>query len=297
MDRGALRDDEYYRGQAVEVRNTHYGRERWRAAKIHRRTSRGYEVVYNDGSDQRPQHVLFSDLRPTQPTERERPQVTTKALTAEDIERLNAQLEAKAEEPKDPPPPPPPQTLVLLKRPERPPAEMETRMFRKPRMTKVHNPTRLSLLLRNTRSEKQIRQGDLAGALKMSQSRLSAIEAADTLPTDKELDDFAVALELDSAHLRELRDTPEPPPVDPEAERALRRELEDFRQHAPALRSAIEQLRAENLRLKTDNVRLQGKAEREAARVAPPAAGDLEQLREENAVLRAAVVFYAGMER
>lgn len=305
MIRGALQQDDYYKGQAVEVRNTHYSRERWRPAKIHRRTNRGCEVIYQDGTDSRPQHIMLSDLRPIEPTQREHaPKVATPLLSLDDIDRINAEIAAKerarqeeAAKNPPPPPPPPPQTLVLLKRAEPNAIEMQRDngasmdTGRKQRMTKVHNPTRLSLLLRNTRSAKQIAQKALADLLTMSQSRLSMIEAGDLAPTDKELADFGIALDLDPEQLRQLRDEPEPEPVKP----GERRELEDLRVENPSLRSEIDRLRTENLRLTADNVKLAAKIERAAASASHSATDS--QLREENAILRKAVVFYAGLER
>lgn len=284
MIRGAEYQHDFYSGQAVEVRNTHNGSERWRPAKIDRRTSRGCEVIYSDGNDRRPQHIMFSDLRPMQPTPREHtPKIGKPLLSAEDIDRLNAELEAKA---KATPPPEPSQTLVRLVRanepPPPPPRELVTPNGRRTRKPRPHTPTPLSEALKRARLEKGMQQQEVAKLAKIS--RLSDIEFGDIAPTDNELLNLAIVLEADVDAWLALRDKPPEPSTTPElsspppnltvATLPVSPPSPDVEQ----LERTLAELRAENARLRAAHV-------------------DATQVREDNATLRRAIIFYARLER
>jgi len=276
MFRGAQVQHDFYTKQAVEVRKTHNGMERWRPARIHRRTSRGYEVIYKEGP-QAPQHILFADLRPMEETKREHtPRIGTPALTPADIDRINAQAEAEAQRKSAEAVAntPPPQTLVLVKRQPEAPASAQQTDQRRKRMPKHHEPTPLSEALRRARINRGAQQRTIAELTEIS--RLSHIELGDVEPTDAELASLALALDLNLDHLVTLRDGPAParaapalpavcqpePEPEPEPERPTIAEL---------VREAPKPVRA-------------------------PESGELETLREENAILRRALLFYAGRE-
>lgn len=288
MIRGAAEQNEYFGGQMVEVRNTHNGRETWRPAKIHRRTSRGCEVVYRDGTDQRPQHIMFSDLRPMEKSSRPTAKVATPLLSASDIDAYNARLEAEERERKAAEAAKP-QPLVLVRRmPEA--VEPRSPSGRRLRSPKKHFPTPLSTLLRNRRAEKGMQQRALAQRSKLHQSRLSTIEFGDTKPTDNELLELAVALDLDYDELVKLRASeglpaakfePEPEP-EPELHEQI---IERLPLHAPTLREDILEPR------KPVPAPLQQTVDVERL------LRELDRLKEENTILRGTVVFFAGLER
>ena len=274
MFRGAQAEREYYTRQAVEVRKTHNGRESWRPARIHRRTSRGYEVIYNEGP-QAPQHIMYPDLRPMEETKREHtPRIGTPALTPADIDRINAQAEAEAQRKSAEAVAntPPPQTLVLVKRqPEAPaPAPAQPTDQRRKRMPKHHEPTPLSEALRRARINRGAQQRTIAELTEIS--RLSHIELGDVEPTDAELASLALALDLNLDHLVTLRDGPAPARAAPALPAVCQPEPEPERPTiAELVREAPKPVRA-------------------------PEASELETLREENAILRRALLFYAGRE-
>jgi transcriptional regulator with XRE-family HTH domain len=310
MIKGAELQGEYYGGQAVEVRNTHNGFDRWRPAKIHRRTSRGCEVVYTDGTDRRPQHIMLSDLRPTEKTEREHtPKIKTPLLSDADIDRINAQIEEKqrAEAAKAAAP----QTLVLVKRPPQdsaPPPAPALRLTpsgRRARMPRAHTPSPLSTLLRNARAAKRLQQNEvrqLSGV-----KRMSEIELGDLTPTDDECINLAIALDLDVDELLKLRDTPatddappavaEMPAPKPEATPAPKLEA------APAPPPEVAQSLSASL-LEARHELSELRRENSSLRQARPASADtdrllheLTQARSDNAALRRIVVFYAEQAR
>ena len=284
MNRGAAIAEEFYKGQAVEVRRSHGGRDTWRAARIHRRTSSGYEVIYAEGP-QAPQHIMRCDLRPTETRQPERPtvKVSTPLLSPADIDAYNARIEAEAKARSaaavantPEPAPAPAQTLVLVRR------NAENGMVRTKRQPKVHNPTPLALALRNARVAKGMQQSTVATLAKLRHSsRLSPLEFGDSLPNDDELLNLSIVLDLDLGHLLELREQGRDP------ERASRIV------EAPRLASA-----PPPPALPAPEPAPKPEPPRERPRELPPAALlELETLREENAILRGAIVFYAGLER
>lgn len=292
MMRGALQEDDYYKGQAVEIRGTHGGREFWKSGKIHRRTSKGYEVIFAEGN-QAPQHILFRDIRPAQPTERAHaPKIATPLLTSADIDRINAEAEAKAkreaeakalEQAKQPQP----QTLVLLREPKKEPDAVAEKK-RAERRAHVHAPTPLSNYLRDARLRKGLGQTETSVRCGFTRFRLSPIELGDSMPDDDELLALASELGLDLDHLLRLRDNPE----------QQANAQADIAPQLLALSQQVSELQQENLRL-LERLERAAEAAAHAPRwQAPPAnSPDLAQLREENATLRRAVIFYASLER
>jgi len=306
--RGAQVQEVYYRFQAVEVRNTHNGRETWRPAKIHRRTSRGCEVIYNEGP-QAPQHIMYPDLRPMEKAPREAVKVSTPLLSPADIDRINAQIEAEARQKSEAQaankPEPAPQNLVLVKRPDSaPPPQAPIPIGgRRKRVPKQHTPTPLSEALRKARIAKGLQQKDAARLAKLAvPTRLTTYESGDVAPIDDDLLGLSIALDLDLDHLLELRDGPKAPAAnvvvtnlerfpDPEPEEDEPAPEPEIRAHFAA--PDVARMRHEITELRNENTTLR------AARARGELAGgshELAQLREENEVLRRAVVFYTGRE-
>jgi transcriptional regulator with XRE-family HTH domain len=237
-------------------------------------------VVYTDGNDRQTHHILFSDIRPMQPTPREHaPKIGKPLLSAADIDRINAEAEAKA---KAPPPPEPAQTLVRLVRTSEPPPsqprELAAPSDRRKRKPRPHTPTPLSEALRRARLDKGLQQREVARLAKIT--RLSDIEFGDIAPTDEELLNLAIVLDADFDTWQALRDKPpetsatNAPPI-----------LSVANTPTATSASRVEQLEHELAQLRNENAQLR------AAHV------DATQVHEDNVTLRRAVVFYAGLER
>jgi transcriptional regulator with XRE-family HTH domain len=204
MIRGALVENEFYGGQAVEVLNKHNGREFWRPAKIDRRTSRGCEVIYADGADRRPQHVMFSDIRPMEKTPRATEKVTTKLLSEADIDawnakeeaRLKAEKEAAEAEAKNKPQQ---QTLVLVR-------NSGSKLGVPLQQQKSTPATPLGLYLRNQRLQRGLTQQDVGERLGGSQVLVSNLERGEFPPTEDQIMAYAEKLGFNLDEMIELNE-------------------------------------------------------------------------------------------
>ena len=272
MIRGAAEQNDYFVRQRVEVRSTHNGHETWKDARIHQRSSHGCFVVYMEGP-QSPHHIMFPDLRPMQPKPREHtPKVTKPLLSAEDIDAFNARVEEEERQRKASEPPP--QKLVLVRREPEPEAQPASPVVEEPRHTRKSTPTPLSVAIRQGREGKGMMQKVLAERAKIRQPRLSRIEIGHAPPSDEELLEIAVVLDLDYDELEALRGLPPLAAAEPDRESGI--------SHRAPEPQVLERVAPPPQQQTVDVERL---------------LRQLDRLKEENTILRNTVVFYAGLER
>lgn len=199
--------DEYFRGQAIEVRQRGAGgRETWRKATVIVCSGRGADVRFLDSNDSRRHHILFCDLRPTIAAKLVRPPTTvaTKALTAAEVDRFNAQAETTLKKEANI------QSNVILSVVAQSNVDHRTR----PRLSptrKINSPiqrtqTPLATYLKNARTERGLTQSQIAKKIGVHNQYISKWELGDWRANDDTLLAYVEHFGLDLDLMLKLRE-------------------------------------------------------------------------------------------
>jgi transcriptional regulator with XRE-family HTH domain len=212
--------DEYWKGQAVEIRLRHGTKESWIGARVDSPTRRGANVTNN--SDGRQHHVFFNDLRPfprhgVQRTTKTigTPVLDPKWLEQKKLENSNITFDSsyktQAEEslPKN--------AVVLSVVQNSAPAAAQPCEAEQPRYStrgpmgerktrNHHNITPFAAFIRAERLRRAKTQDQMAAILNIDPKRIGRLELAVLRPNDDVLIAISESLNIDLGKLLELRD-------------------------------------------------------------------------------------------
>lgn len=248
--------DEYWKGQAVEVRLRHGTKENWIRARVDSPTRRGANVTNN--TDGRQHHVFFNDMRPF-PANNGRPvsrQIGTPVLDPSWAER-NQGIVVKEKQPIEQiadisvPVKMPAALLALV------PAETKTASTQKRRATlpskksqNYHNITPFASMLRAERLRRAKTQDEMAEFMGWTEgNKISRLELARLWPDDDVLLSVHEKLGIGLDQLFALRDGPLPNTTDSGPSYEAVKAADKIASIQPA-RSELEQLAARLVELR-----------------------------------------------
>lgn len=194
--------ESFHRGQDVEVRTIHNGREIWRKARIRVTSGKGADIrfVPDDG---RTHFFRNSDIKMVLPNRELLPpnrRLTSPLLSAADVERLNNMGDPVSK------------SIVVALTAAPVPAQKPLIIKSRPvvRVTKqpLPKPTSLSFYLRTARLAKGWSQQALALKLKTTNQYVSAWETGRFIPDDDKLIAYAEILSIDLDTALEFRTNP-----------------------------------------------------------------------------------------